>query len=819
VKRDIFLFFLVSFFITVVFLGDGCSYKKASISKTIVELIAKADTVKKSNLDLAIDTYNQAISAVSGLKATSDDSIFLAEAHIGASATYLMKGDIGKAIQHDSIAEVIALKYAEPGILSKVYLTKGTIRFKTGDYKNAMAFLNKSLSNASILKDSVTIAKISSNEAMILFNTGEVEKAIDGFDKALRIGQRIKNEELIANNYLNLAIVYTNQSKNDSVVSYISKALSHFKHINDKAGQSSCYKSLGSYYYNNSDYSNAITNFQAALDIAIENGEKPSIAKGYHNLSELYFRIGDMERAISLLDKSLKLKIELGDSLSLAKGYTATGNIHYSRSENTEALKYYQKTLAIYEKKGIVDQLGSAYSNIGNAYSGLHKSDSAIYYYEKSIKYHNDIDYQLGVSNSYINLGDEYRVRNDLQKSEVYFLKALSLKKQLKDEEGILTTYKYLANLYFDQSKLVVGEKRLAKLEEAERAGKRSYNMAKRIGLKPSMQDGCQVLTNIYQSMGQFQEALRYSNEYNELSNSILDKNKIEALAFAEARWNVAKEQQEIENLKSIQQYNAEIIKQKEQEARQHKLIIWTLITLSLFIGISVLVIVLYVKKRRDALYQKQLVKITSLRLQNTRNSISPHFFFNVLGSVSGLTSQPERLKEKLKSLTFLLRKVIENIDQIAIPLENELEAVKAYIDLYSERIPQPFEVDFLIEEGTKLDRLVPAMIIQIPVENAIMHGLMPLEGEKRLTISMTELDGFQQITISDNGIGLKASAGRSTGTGTGLKVLMQTIHLLNSKNQEKIEFEMLERSEIMPESSGTIVKIKIPTNFKYNIN
>jgi tetratricopeptide (TPR) repeat protein len=817
-KRGGSLFFLVSFLITVMFLEDGCSHKKSDNSKAIGELIAKADSIKNSNPDLALDIYNQAISAVLSSDATSDDSILLAETHIGASAAYLMKGDIGKAIQHDSIAEVIALKYAEPGILSKVYLAKGTIRFKTGDYKTAIVFYNKSLSNASILKDSVTIAKISSNEAMILFNSGEVEKAIDGFSRALRIGQRIKNEELIANNYLNLAIVYTNQSKNDSVESYISKALSHFKRNNDKAGELSCYRSLGSFYYNKSDYSNAIKNFRLSLNVAIEIGEKPSIAKGYHNLSELYFRIGDMERAISLLDKSIKLKVELGDSLSLAKGYTATGNIHYSRDSYNEALDYYRKALKIYEKKKIIDELGSAYSNIGNAYSGLHKSDSAMYYYEKSIKYHLAVDYQLGVSNSYINLGDEYRVNNDLKKSEVYFLKALSLKKQLQDEEGILTVYKYLANLYFDQSKLLAGEKGLAKLKEAEIAGKRSYNMAKNLGLKPEIQDGCHVLMNIYKSFGQFQEALCYSNEYNELSRSILDKNKIEALTFAEARWNVAKEQQEIENLKNVQRYNAEIIKQSKVEARQHKLIIWALVALSLFIGVSVLVIAMYLKKRRDALYQKQLARITALRLQNTRNSMSPHFFFNVLGSVTGLTSQPERLKEKLKSLTFLLRKVIENIDQIAIPLENELEAVKTYIDLYSERIPQPFEVEYAIGEGTRLDRLVPAMIIQIPVENAIKHGLMPMEGEKRLTVSIAEFRGCQQITVSDNGIGLKASTGRSAGTGTGLKVLLQTIYFLNTKNQQKIKFTISEKE---PEGSvlqGTVVQIEIPLIFDYSI-
>lgn len=782
------------------------------------KLIEKAGNIKNSKPDSALIIYNKVLAEVKDLHTQGAYSLLLVETHVGISATYLMKGDIGKALLHDSIAEAIALKYSESSILSKVYLNKGAIRFKTGDYDDAKACYAKARNHAAVTKDSVIISKILSNEAMILFNIGEVEKAIDGFDMALRIGQRIKNEELIANNYLNLAIVYTNQSKNDSVVSYISKALFHFKKINDKAGESSCYKSLGSFYYNNSDYSNAIANFQLALNTAIEIGEKPSIAKGYHNLSELYFRIGDMDQATSLLDKSIKLKVELGDSLSLAKGYTATGNIHYTRSDYAAALKYYKKTLAIYERKGMVDELGSAYSNIGNAYSEIHKLDSTIYYYKKSIEFHNKTGYKIGVSNTFINLGDVYRVRNDFPKSEVYFLKALSLKKQLKDEEGIMTIYKYLAYLYLDQSKALAGEIRLDKLKEAESAGKRSYSLAKQIGLKPLMQDGCQVLANIYESMGQFQEALRYSNEYNELSRSLLDKNKIEALTFAEARWNVAKEQQEIENLKNIQRYNVEIIKQNEVEARQHKIIIWALVALTLFIGISVFAIAMYAKKRRDSLYQKQVARITALRLQNTRNSISPHFFFNVLGSITGLTSQPECLKEKLKNLTFLLRKVIENIDQIAVPLETELDAVKAYIDLYSERIPQPFEVDYTIDEGLKLDTLVPAMIMQIPVENAIKHGLMPLEGEKRLTISVAKQNGFQQITISDNGIGLKASAGRSTGTGTGLKVLMQTIHLLNAKNQEKIEFGILEQSEIMPDSSGTTVKIKIPTSFNYTI-
>jgi len=161
---------------------------------------------------------------------------------------------------------------------------------------------------------------------------------------------------------------------------------------------------------------------------------------------------------------------------------------------------------------------------------------------------------------------------------------------------------------------------------------------------------------------------------------------------------------------------------------------------------------------------------------------------------------------------------MIENIDQTAIPLSEEIKAVKAYIDLYSDKIPGTFSAEYLIAEGTDLEGLIPAMMIQIPVENAIKHGLMPLEGDKILNISVSDCNGYHNVQIEDNGIGLKASAGRSTGTGTGLKVLLQTIHLLNTRNQYKINFAVENREPNNAFLSGTIVSIKIPNEYNYTL-
>jgi len=242
------------------------------------------------------------------------------------------------------------------------------------------------------------------------------------------------------------------------------------------------------------------------------------------------------------------------------------------------------------------------------------------------------------------------------------------------------------------------------------------------------------------------------------------------------------------------------------------------MVTLFLLTIAATTIVALVVRKRREAIYQKQRSSITTLRMQNARNTMSPHFFFNVLASFYGMAYQPEQLKVKVKSLSKLLRTVIENIDCIAIPAGQELETVKAYIDLYKGKIPDPFMVEYLIEEGANLERLIPAMVIQIPVENAIKHGLMPLNGEKKLILRIAESEDCQTIEIEDNGIGLKASEGHSTGTGTGLKVLLQTIHLLNAGNSRKIKFELNDRGDADAQTSGTIVRIEIPFDFNYKL-
>jgi len=236
-----------------------------------------------------------------------------------------------------------------------------------------------------------------------------------------------------------------------------------------------------------------------------------------------------------------------------------------------------------------------------------------------------------------------------------------------------------------------------------------------------------------------------------------------------------------------------------------------------LLISVSgwVLLWVYWAKKRRKE-YGNQQNTITLLKMQNARNRMTSHFFFNALSGISTETNDPALVKNDLKKLAMLLRHSIENIEQTGISLREELEVVRGYLDLQKWRIPEPFHVDFDISEDISPDFLIPAMCIQIPVENAIKHGLMPLKYDKLLSVAVLATAGGLKIEIKDNGIGISASPNRTMGTGTGLKVLIQTISLLNSKNIPKIVFSISEQKPVQISSGGTIVSISVPSNYKF---
>ena len=220
--------------------------------------------------------------------------------------------------------------------------------------------------------------------------------------------------------------------------------------------------------------------------------------------------------------------------------------------------------------------------------------------------------------------------------------------------------------------------------------------------------------------------------------------------------------------------------------------------------------------QKNRTVFLEQRETIAKLKMENIRVRMSPHFIFNTLSALSGIPDSPPALSQKIKTLLILLRNGVDNIEKTAIPLQEELTLVKGYLELQQLRVPKPFNVTYESDSGVDMMQSVPAMILQIPVENAIKHGLMPLEGEKSLRIKLNNYQKGLELTVEDNGIGYRKSVNRSMGSGTGIKTLFQTIELINQQNGEKIEFLIQDKEANNPSEGGTIITIKIPKQYSY---
>jgi LytS/YehU family sensor histidine kinase len=113
----------------------------------------------------------------------------------------------------------------------------------------------------------------------------------------------------------------------------------------------------------------------------------------------------------------------------------------------------------------------------------------------------------------------------------------------------------------------------------------------------------------------------------------------------------------------------------------------------------------------------------------------------------------------------------------------------------------------------------VPRMITQIYVENAIKHGIRPLESGGKLTIRVTPSSKRVFIEIEDNGIGRKAASEQGKhGTGKGMAIAGQTIEIFNRYNTQKIEVMIEDIMNSDGSARGTLVRISIPLGMKYDI-
>ncbi len=218
-------------------------------------------------------------------------------------------------------------------------------------------------------------------------------------------------------------------------------------------------------------------------------------------------------------------------------------------------------------------------------------------------------------------------------------------------------------------------------------------------------------------------------------------------------------------------------------------------------------------KEKRNTSINKRLAQ---LEMRALKAKMNPHFIFNSLNSIQSLITKGDDRSSLIYLNKFgkLIREVLENSEKSRIPLAEELNILEKYIQLEALRFENQFS--YSIETDEKLDTneiIVPNLLLQPYVENAIHHGLVPKDYDGKLTISVSENNGLLQFDIADNGIGRQASQKHKNDNhvhkSLGMQVTRERIELA-SKGKVENPVEIIDLRE-NGTALGTKVIIRIP--------
>ena len=220
--------------------------------------------------------------------------------------------------------------------------------------------------------------------------------------------------------------------------------------------------------------------------------------------------------------------------------------------------------------------------------------------------------------------------------------------------------------------------------------------------------------------------------------------------------------------------------------------------------GVSYAVSYYFRYREREFRASQLETQLAQAQLQTLKMQLHPHFLFNTLNGIAGLVrdSKNKAAVDMLAGLSDLLRYTLENAGKQEVPLKEELEFLELYLDIQQMRFSDRLKVEMHVEPEV-LDALVPNLILQPLVENAIRHGVSRRADSGVVGISARRHGGSLRISIYDDGLGLKRDDGSATVEGVGLS---NTRARLSQLYGERQRFSLAER-----EGGGVEAKLVIP--------
>lgn len=248
----------------------------------------------------------------------------------------------------------------------------------------------------------------------------------------------------------------------------------------------------------------------------------------------------------------------------------------------------------------------------------------------------------------------------------------------------------------------------------------------------------------------------------------------------------------------------------------------WWFILLEVLLVIAVVnFIILFAVKRitRKETEKARINKLlTEYQMKALTSQMNPHFIFNAINSIQNfiILNDAEIAYDYLEKFSRLIRTVLTNSEKQEVTLKDELDTMELYIALEQLRFKNSFDYVCEVDECIDADEIIiPALMIQPYIENAIWHGIMPMDRKGRISLCITKQETKLKIVLTDNGIGRKASGmimkkiKNVNHQSMGTNITSSRIKLFGENVTNSIE--IIDNYNDRNEATGTTVEILLP--------
>ncbi len=498
----------------------------------------------------------------------------------------------------------------------------------------------------------------------------------------------------------------------------------------------------------------------------------------------------------SIMDSILTLteNVEKEDSRLAYRFYDLLAQAYYQNHNEKTSLQYVEKYFSNHPFKNhpVIKQ---------RYYDVSFLLASRMSDYDKMLKYNAearnlaiDIKDSMAIARTYDSEAQIYERKKDYPKALAY--SKIYVQYLLKTNSINSEAYNNLATSFIRnsmQDSAIYYYKKAIALNQKESPGKRKFIYY--IGL-----------LDAYKLKGDYKLALQASREAHALEMAAISQ--IEAIKVAEIKekYEAEKKDKNIVELQSINQLNKKVIQQQK-----------TTIILSSLAFLAIILSLYFSYRQRQLKQKNNLLQSDNKRLNMEQKllqvQLNPHFIFNSIANLQSLASAGNT-KDTVRYLNVfsgLLRNILEQSRKDFITLEEEVATLENYIQLQQMRYHELFDYQISTAENIYLPGiLIPPMLIQPFIENAIEHGFRNIDYKGQLNVSFNVANEQLIIVVEDNGKGIEpknqSDQKKNSLAGTILRERLDVV--FNSQGQEA-KYEQTDKKEFG--GHGYMVKITIP--------